>query len=342
MKQASSLFRLLGDAARLRLLRVLARDRFNVTELTGVLGLAQSGVSRHLGLLKEAGLVREEREGAYVYYALGPALRGNGAGPLRPLLDAEFQRAAHGPAVRADEARLQEVLRLRRENFDRHAGPDTRDGRQLVPGRSWAAWARALGHLLPPVDVVDIGCGEGYLTIEVDRSPAVLARARALASRRRAGNITFKRGEIERLPLAAASVDVALLSQALHHAADPARALAEAARVVRPGGRLLVLDLRAHDESWVRDTLGDRHLGFADEELAALMTGAGLTGVRVTVGSRRTGDPFTVLVASGARTRAPARRAAEPAGRRRPHATSRRARTRRTAVLPPSASRTER
>jgi ArsR family transcriptional regulator len=311
VKDASALFRLLGDEARLRLLRVLAQDRFNVTELTGVLGLAQSGVSRHLGLLKEAGLVSEERDGAYTYYRLHPSVRDHGHGPLWPLLETQFAAAQPNSAVRADDARLQEVLRVRRENFDQHAGPDTRDGRQLVPGRSWAAWSRALAHLLPPLDVVDIGCGEGYLTVEVarwakrviavDRSSAVLTRAKALAGRRRAANIIFKRGELERLPLESASVDIALLSQALHHAADPARALAEAVRVVRPSGRVLVLDLRAHEETWVREKLGDRQLGFSDEQLERLLIEAGLSDVRVTVGSRRAGDPFTVLIASGTR-----------------------------------------
>lgn len=311
MKEASALFRLLGDEARLRLLRVLARDRFNVTELTGVLGLAQSGVSRHLGLLKDAGLVSEDRNGAYSYYRLASAVADRVGSPLWPLLESQFAQAKDTPAVKADEARLQEVLRLRRENFDQHAGPDTRDGRQLVPGRSWAAWARALGHLLPPVEVVDIGCGEGYLTVEVarwakrviaiDRSPAVLARAKALAGRRRATNIVFKRGELDRLPLESSSADVALLSQTLHHAVDPAHALAEVARVVRPGGKVLVLDLRDHDEAWVKDKLGDRHLGFADQALTDLLGRAGLIDVKVTVGSRRAGDPFTVLIASGTR-----------------------------------------
>jgi SAM-dependent methyltransferase len=309
MKDASALFRLLGDDARLRLLRVLAQDRFNVTELTGVLGLAQSGVSRHLGMLKDAGLVSEERDGAFSYYRLSQDVHSNGHGRLWPLLESQFAAARQTPAVRADDARLQEVLRVRRENFDQHAGPDTRDGRQLVPGRSWAAWARALGHLLPRADVVDLGCGEGYLTIEVarwarrvvavDRSTAVLARAKALAGRRRAANIEFKRGELEKLPLDSASADVAILSQALHHATEPASAVAEAARVLRPGGKVLVLDLRAHDETWVREKLGDRQLGFTDQALAGLLTGAGLGDVKVTVGSRRAGDPFTVLVASG-------------------------------------------
>jgi ArsR family transcriptional regulator len=310
MKEASALFRLLGDDARLRLLRLLARDRFNVTELTGILGLAQSGVSRHLGLLKDAGLVVEERDGAYAYYRLAPSFRDEGPGGLWPLLDGQFHAARETPAVKADEARLQEVLRLRRENFDAHAGPDTRDGRQLVPGRSWAAWARALGHLLPKLDVVDIGCGEGYLTVEVarwaahvvavDRSPAVLARAKALAGRRRATNIVFKRGEIERLPIDDASADLALMSQALHHAPDPAAALREAVRILRPGGRVLVLDLGRHDEGWVREKLGDQHLGFAPDDLERLMRAAGLREVRVGIGARRIGDPFTVLVASGA------------------------------------------
>ena len=307
MKQASALYRLLGDEARLRLLRVLSSERLNVTELTGVLGLAQSGVSRHLGLLKDAGLVAEERDGGFSYYrAATPA--GAGA-PLAAILQAQFDASASDPAVRADEARLQEVLRLRKENFDAHAGPDTRDARQLVPGRSWAAWSRALGLLMPRVKVADLGCGEGYLTIEaarwasrviaVDRSEVVLTRAKALAQRRRVSNVIWKKGELEHLPMKDASVDIAMLSQALHHAQAPARAVAEAARVTTPGGRVLLLDLRAHDEEWVRSKLGDRRLGFADEELRRMLTASGLTDVKVGVGARKAGDPFTVLVAAG-------------------------------------------
>jgi ArsR family transcriptional regulator len=306
----AALFRLLGDEARLRILRLLTAERLNVSELTGILGIAQSGVSRHLGLLKEAGLVIEEREAGYTYFRLDDGLisGGNGSAPLAALLKTEFDSAARTETGRADDARLAEVRRLRKENFEAHAGPDTNE-RQLVPGRSWAAWSRALGHLLPPLRVADIGCGEGYLTIEasrwaarviaIDRSPLVLKKARALASRRRVRNVIWKRGELERLPLADASVDVALLSQALHHAPDPARALTEAVRVVVPGGRVLVLDLREHQEQWVRNRLGDRWLGFSDDAMARMLRAAGLTHVRVNVGARRTGDPFTVIVASG-------------------------------------------
>jgi ArsR family transcriptional regulator len=312
VKQASALYRLLGDEARLRLLRVLARERLNVTELTGVLGLAQSGVSRHLGLLKDARLVAEERDGGFTYYRLAPSLDGGDAA-LTTMLRAQFDKAAPDAAVRADDARLQEVLRLRKENFETHAGPDTRDARQLVPGRSWAAWSRALGLLMAPLKVADLGCGEGYLTMEaarwasrviaVDRSDAVLTRAKALARRRHVSNVIWKKGELEKLPIGDAAVDIAMLSQALHHAHDPARAVAEAARITVQGGRVLVLDLRAHQEEWVRAKLGDRRLGFDDRELERMLTASGLTGVRVGVGARKAGDPFTVLVASGAKAK---------------------------------------
>ena len=313
----AALLRLLGDDARLRILRILRRERLNVSELTGILGIAQSGVSRHLGLLKEAGLVVEQREGGFTYFEAAQEDAVNGAAALGPFLRAQFEAFGQTPGGRADDARLAEVRRIRKENFEAHSGPDTKQ-RQLVPGRSWAAWARALGHLLPPVRVADLGCGDGYLTIEasrwasrviaVDRSRAVLERARGLAKRRRVRNVIWKRGELEKLPLKDASVDVALLSQALHHAAHPGQAMSEAARILVPGGRVVVLDLREHDQAWVRERLGDTWLGFTDDALSKLLKDAGLSDVKVSVGSRRTGDPFTVMVASGTK-QAPAARA---------------------------------
>jgi ArsR family transcriptional regulator len=304
VKDLGALCRLLGDEARLRLLRVLTLDRLNVKELTAVLGLAQSGVSRHLGLLRDAGLVEESREGGFVYYqaasTAGDALRSE----IWDLLRNTFAASDRDPMLDADRARLLEVQRLRKESFSTHG-----NARQLVPGRSWAAWGRALGLLLPPLRVADLGCGEGYLTLEaarwasevvaIDKSGEVLSRARELAARRRIRNVRWRVGEIERVPLSDASVDLALLSQALHHAADPARALAEAHRVVVPGRRVLVLDLRTHDQTWVQERLGDRWLGFDERELEALLRGAGFDDVRVTTGARLKGDPFAVLVAAG-------------------------------------------
>jgi ArsR family transcriptional regulator len=294
--------RLLGDETRLRLLRLLARESLNVSEITGVLGVAQSGVSRHLGLLRDAGLVREERSGGFSWYRLADGFTGGDASltPLHAWLAQGFERST--PQTKADDARLEEVRRLRKESFSTHGD----ERRQLVPGRSWAAWSRALGLLMPALDVADLGCGEGYLTIEtarwahrviaIDRSPDVLARGRALAARRGLDNITWKRGELERLPIADESVDLALLSQALHHAERPERALAEAARIVKPGGRVLVLDLREHEEAWVRGTLGDKWLGFSDAALTKWLAAAGLRDVVVRTGARRSGDPFSVAI----------------------------------------------
>lgn len=305
MKDLGSLCRLIGDEARLRLLRILTLDRLNVKELTSVLGLAQSGVSRHLGLLRDAGLVDEFREGGFAYYAAaapdGDGLRASVWGLLREA----FVTHADDPVLEADRARLLEIQRLRKESFTTH-GASTG---QLVPGRSWAAWGRALGLLLPPMTVADVGCGEGYLTIEaarwareviaIDRSPDVLARARALAARRKVHNVRWEVGEIERIPLADASVDLVLLSQALHHAKQPARALAEARRVLVEGGRVLILDLRSHTQHWVQEHLGDRWLGFDGAALDAMLASAGFRSVTVTTGARLKGDPFTVLIAAG-------------------------------------------
>jgi SAM-dependent methyltransferase len=306
MDAASDLLRLLGDETRLRLLRLLAQESLNVSELTAILGVAQSGVSRHLGLLKDAGLVREQRTGTFSWYRLDDALVDT-AGPHAGLwswLTAKF--GAANAATKADDVRLAEVRRVRREEFRDHGGEESK---QLVPGRSWAAWSRALGLLMPPLDVADLGCGEGYLTIEaarwakrvtaIDRSPDVLTRGKELARRRGVKNITWKRGDLQKVPIDSESMDLVLLSQALHHADEPRATLTEAHRILRPGGRVLLLDLRQHGEAWVTSTLGDRWLGFDDKSLEKLILDSGFTNTVVRVGASRTGDPFAVLIAAG-------------------------------------------
>src|SRR5262249_13820521 len=169
--ESAALFRLLGDDARLRILRLLDAERLNVSELTSILCIAQSGVSRHLGLLKDAGLVEERKDAGFTYFRLAPALQTgqNGFGPVWPLLRAQFDAAAGSARGRADDARLEEVRRVRKENFDEH-GADA-GHRQIVPGRSWAAWARALRHLLPPLAVPDLRCGDGYPAAGAARFP---------------------------------------------------------------------------------------------------------------------------------------------------------------------------
>lgn len=294
MKAATAFFRLLGDEARLRILRLLEKERLNVSELTSILGIAQPGVSRHLRLLKEGGLVQEERDRGWTYYGLAesPDAPGRAWDVLR--------REIRSLESKGDDARLQEILRHRKEDFTHERG--------LVPGKSWAAWARALGHLLPGLRVADLGCGEGHLALEaarwakqvvaVDVSERVLETARALAKTRSIRNVAFRKGEIEELPLEDRSFDVALLSQALHHAKDPARAITEASRILAPGGTLLLLDLKSHKEEWVRK-LGDRWMGFDEDSLRTMMKDAGLRDLRFEIGASKRGDPFQVIVASG-------------------------------------------
>jgi SAM-dependent methyltransferase len=296
MVDFASLFRLLGDEARLRMLHVLGRERLNVSELVSILGIAQSGVSRHLRLMRSGGLIDEEREGTWTFYR---ARAGAPNGTVGRVLE---ELAATG-RFRDDEARMKEVLRAREDRR-----PATADGR-LVPGRSWPAWARALGTLLPRLRVADLGCGPGRLAMEiaswadwvvgVDNDAAAIRQARVRSKRRGVQNVRWREGDVERLPLADGSVDLALLSQVLHSLEDPAAALAEARRILAPGGRVLVLDLRRHEETWVRARLGHIHLGFTPSELRKLVRDAGFERVHVRPGDGKRDDPFKVLIASG-------------------------------------------
>lgn len=293
-------FRLLGDPLRWRLLRLLARERLNVSELTAALALAQSGVSRHLGLLREAGLVVEQSRAGWTWCAL-PSSAPPGLDGLWEPLRARWSAA---PDAHGDDARLADVLRARAERGEGWDGPSARGGE---PGRSWAAWAHALGHWLPPARVVHLGAGTGALTREVARwATAVLGvdpdpRAVALA-RTRSGDApraTYLAAPLTAVPRPDGAFERALVAQALAPVERPEAVLAEAVRLVAPGGSVLVLDLLPHGEAWVRERLGHRRQGVSPGRLGAWLEGAGLSRVRVEPEPRRRGDPFVVLVGSG-------------------------------------------
>jgi ArsR family transcriptional regulator len=298
----SKAFRALGDPTRLRIVRLLSETKLNVTEVMQVVGVAQSSVSHHLAKLKGLSLIREERQAGFTYYSL--ALDPDD--PRFPLIrlarDAEDE---HG-----DGARLIELLE-RRE--DRH----TLNEKLLEPGQSWMLWANALSSLLPPLEVVDFGCGTGVLSVElarwahrvtaIDRSAQALAAARARAEREGLSNIQFVEADLHALPKTFRGKDLVVISQSLHHVEQPERVLEGAARMLKPAGRVVVLELMPHQEEWVKPRLGHHHLGFEPAALVAAMSAAGFSEVQLTPSARDGGSPFRAFLLTGARANPRAR-----------------------------------
>ncbi|SCY72167.1 metalloregulator ArsR/SmtB family transcription factor [Desulfoluna spongiiphila] len=278
MKEMASLLRIVADETRLRVLRLLSETPLNVTELTTILGLAQSGVSKQVGTLKKAGLVRERREGLKTFYRLSEEAEVPEEG--RPLWVLLMDRVRSTEDNRHDLVRLADVLESREGDT-----PGLHE-RLLAPGESWHAWSRMIMTLLPSMKrAVDLGCGGGILTAElaracdevvgVDISGPALSAARAHAERVGLTNVRFVEGDMTTLDMPDSCCDVAVLSQTLHHLPDPMVGLRVAARLLKAGGRLILMELLPHDEAWVTDKLGHLHLGFAATDLESMMEQAG-------------------------------------------------------------------
>lgn len=296
MNALSQAFRALGDSTRLRILRLLGEAPLNVSELVSLVGVAQSSVSHHLARLKALDLIGEERQAGFTYYSLKVA-RGDPRWPLVTLAQAADD--PHG-----DRARLAELLRHREDR-------QSLNERLLEPGQSWMLWATALSTLLPPLEVVDFGCGSGVLTVEIarwakrviaiDRSAAALAQASRRAEREGRSNITFLEADLEALHLPSGKKDLVVVSQSLHHVESPSAVLEEAARIVKPSGRLVVLELMPHQEQWVKERLGHLHLGFPPDELSKRAQKAGFKDIEVTPYPREGTVPFRVFLLTGAK-----------------------------------------
>jgi ArsR family transcriptional regulator len=296
--------KLLSDPTRLRILMLVGNEALSVAELQEVLGMGQSRISTQLSQLKAAGLVSDERSGKNNMYSCTAA---------PDLLEVARAAASEVPEVAADQATLRHLLRKRRDRarayFDELAG---RFGKDYVPGRSWKALAEALLKVLDVRVVADLGAGEGTLAqllaqraeqvIAVDLSPKMVEFGQALAHQHGLTNLEYRLGDLEDPPIAGQSLDLAVLSQALHHAEHPQRAIDAAYRILKPGGRLIVLDLVQHHFEEARELYADRWLGFSESTLAAMFERAGFNRIETLVADRESVPPhFQTLLGIGVR-----------------------------------------
>src|SRR5881392_1416525 len=276
MTSTINLLRLLADPTRLRLLLLLEEEELSVAELQQILNMGQSRISSHLAQLKRAGVVAGRRAGKNVYYGATKIAGRNGArGRVQQVIET---LAREIPETGRDRTALKLALRKRqdkaREYFDELAG---KFGRSYVPGRSWKALSHALIPLLPPQVIVDLGAGEGTLSqllaknarkvIAIDNSPKMVKFGSQLARKYGIKNLEYRLGDIEDPPVAKNSVDLAILSQALHHAIHPQEAVAAAHAILKRGGRLAILDLLSHRFDRARELYADHWLGFSEVQL---------------------------------------------------------------------------
>lgn len=295
--------RVLSDPIRLRLLLLLMEEELTVAELQEILGLAQSRISTSLAQLKREELAKDRRVGKNIFYSVGEDL-GEATLAILEAARAELKEAA------TDKAHLAFTLKKRKdraaEYFNKLAG---KFGRAYVPGRSWEALSHGLLRLQQPMIIADLGAGEGTLSqllartskkvIAIDNSEKMVEFGAALAKEHGFSNLEYRLGDIEDPPIETDSVDVALFSQALHHAAVPQRAMDAAHRILKPSGRVLILDLLSHTHEQARELYGHVWLGFSEIELHRLMKKAGFSEIESSVVSRETEAPFfqTVLAA---------------------------------------------
>ena len=307
LHDVSRLLKALGDETRLRILNLLSEEELSGTDLMEILNMGQSRISTHLSLLREVGLVRDRRAGRRSYFSIA-------LGTPRDVWRGVRERNRSATEFGADLAGLASLRERRKASsrayFDRVAASF---GDQLLPGRTWEGLTRAVLQLAPRSRYADLGIGDGLLTLmlaevaervtAIDLSPEMLSSLASRASAKGIENIELVEGDIEDLPLPDGGHDVVVASQALHHAASPLRCLQEARRILEPKGMILVIDLLAHHEDWVREKLQHNHLGFTESALKELLTEAGFENPRIFRAARDPQPPhFMTLVATATRS----------------------------------------
>lgn len=305
MASIVKILRAAADPNRLRILLLLKEEELSVAELQEILVMGQSTISTHLSQLKRAGLVEDRRTGKSNLYRLSPS----GAGGVSDELLRQARREI--PEAASDQATMRRVVKKRQDKmrsfFDSMAG---RLGKDYVPGKSWRSLAEALLRLLPPMEIADLGAGDGSFSlllaqraanvIAVDSSAKMIEVGREQAKRQGMKNIEFRLGDFEEVPIKDASVDLVFFSQSLHHAQHPERAVHEAWRILRPTGRVVILDLAKHRFEEAREMYADEWLGFSEAELEETLEKAGFEQVQASVVDKGLETPqFQTLLAIG-------------------------------------------
>jgi len=318
MKDALAIFRALADPTRLRIVALLREMELSVGELAQVLGQSQPRVSRHVKILADAGLTDRRREGSWVFLALGDPSR---VAPVFGAIDAwgegKGQVDVSGDLARLDAVRAERSIAAERY-FEGHAAEwDAIRSLHVAEAEVEAAIGRALGDG-PIGRLVDVGTGTGRMlellaprsdsAIGIDRSPEMLRFARAkLSSRADVARAELRQGDMYALPLQDRSADVVVLHLVLHYAQQPAAAVAEAARLLGPGGRLLIADFAPHEREELRDQAAHARLGFSDQQMAEWFGAAGLVPAQI---EALAGGELTVKLWLGERPAEPVRRVA--------------------------------
>jgi ubiquinone/menaquinone biosynthesis C-methylase UbiE/DNA-binding transcriptional ArsR family regulator len=299
--------RALSDPTRLRIVALLERDELSVAELQEITRLGQSRISTHLGLLQDSELVQSRREGKRAFYKLNES-----AGATeREFIELAIRGAKELAENAGDQINLKRVLARRREQaqvyFNQIAG---RFDRVYGPGRSWQAFGHLLLRVLPPVVVADLGAGEGLLSellarrakkvIAVDNSEKIVEFGKAKAKKNGLKNLEFRQGDLQNPPIEPDSVDLVILSQALHHAEVPAEAIAAAHKILKSGGQIMILDLLKHNVENAREVYGDRWFGFAESDLHHWLENAGFKKIEISVVAREEQPPHFQTILAGA------------------------------------------
>ena len=304
------IIKLLSDSTRSRILAILKNEELSVAELQDVLDMGQSRISSHLSLMRQVNLLIDRKEGKKTFYVLNEALSES----LNDLIESILVAISDSDNVRLDRENLKRVLEKRKqyaeEYFNSVAG---RLGKDYCPGRSWEAIGHMLLLLTSKLTIADLGAGEGLISqllargaekvYCVDNAPKMVEFGKALADKNKLTNLEYVLGDIESIPLKDSSVEVALLSQALHHANHPQMALKEAFRILKPNGRVIILDLLEHDFEKTRELYADIWLGFSENKLYQMLKDSGFKSIEMNVVSKEETEPnFQTILASAIKT----------------------------------------